>query len=144
LVILITDFAGVNMKTLISELKQEHNSLREQVALIKKQGIVSAEGFNSLQHLRELLQAHILREEIDLYPQLELAAKNDDDLRIMLDRFQGEMQEITSTADQFFQRYNSRTQSLDFARDVARLFSILTNRMVTEETVLYPRMEQLV
>ncbi|MDY0300014.1 MAG: hemerythrin domain-containing protein [Trichlorobacter sp.] len=132
------------MKTLISELKQEHNSLREQVALIKKQGIVSAEGFNSLQHLRELLQAHILREEIDLYPQLELAAKNDDDLRIMLDRFQGEMQEITSTADQFFQRYNSRTQSLDFARDVARLFSILTNRMVTEETVLYPRMEQLV
>lgn len=132
------------MKALISELKQEHNSLREQVALIKKQGIVSAEGFNSLQHLRELLQAHILREEIDLYPQLELAAKNDDDLRIMLDRFQGEMQEITSTADQFFQRYNSRTQSLDFARDVARLFSILTNRMVTEETVLYPRMEQLV
>lgn len=131
------------MKTLISELKQEHNSLREQVALIKKQGIVSAEGFNSLQHLRELLQAHILREEIDLYPQLELAAKNDDDLRIMLDRFQGEMQEITSTADQFFQRYNNRTQSLDFARDVARLFSILTNRMVTEETVLYPRMEQL-
>lgn len=130
------------MKKLINELKQEHSELREQVSLIKKQGTMSREGFESLQKLRILLQAHILHEKIDLYPQLEQDAQQNADLRIILDRFQNEMQEIALTAEQFFKRYSKHEHSLDFARDVAKLFSILTNRMVTEETVLYPWLTQ--
>ncbi|CAH2030103.1 hemerythrin domain-containing protein [Trichlorobacter ammonificans] len=130
------------MQNLLTALKQEHEALKAQVALIKQHGVVTPDGFAGLQRLREILHAHVLHEDLDLYPRLEQAAVRDDNLRTLLDRFRGEMQEITAEANQFYQRYSAPVQSLDYARDVARLFSLLTNRIVTEEAVLYPYLEK--
>lgn len=130
------------MSALIAALKQEHEALKAQVTIIKQQGVVSAEGFAGLRRLREMLQAHIQHEDRELYPMLEQAAEQDEGLRVLLHRFRDEMKEITTEAGRFYRTYTAPAQSLEYARDVARLFSLLTNRIVTEESVLYPRLDQ--
>lgn len=131
------------MAPLVEYLKQEHRELKTQVAVIKQHGVMTAEGFAGLQRLRELLQKHIDHEDRDMYPRLEKAAQEDENLRILLARFSKEMNEITGEAAQFFELYKAPTLSLDFAHGVARLFSMITNRIITEESVLYPRLAAL-
>ncbi len=131
------------MSVLITALKREHQTLKCQVAAIKQAGVVSAEGFAELQRLRTNLKAHLQHEDRDLYPRLEEAARNDENLRILLGRFQSEMQEIAADAERFFERYPAPVQSVAFAQDIGRIFSLLGNRIITEESVLYPRMVEL-
>lgn len=131
------------MNALVVCLKQEHDEIKAQVAAIKEHGVMTPEGFAGLQHLRALLQNHIDHEDLDMYPRLEQAARQDVNLRILLDRFTNEMNEITLEAARFFERYGAPARSLDFAHDVARLFSMITNRIITEESVLYPRLAAL-
>jgi len=131
------------MSVLINALKREHETLKSQVATIKQVGVVSAEGFAELQRLRHNLKAHLQHEDRDLYPRLEEAAGGDENLRSLLERFQSEMQEITNDAELFFERYPTPVQSVAFARDIGRIFSLLGNRIITEESVLYPRMVEL-
>ncbi|WP_281184512.1 hemerythrin domain-containing protein [Trichlorobacter lovleyi] len=131
------------MSVLITALKREHQALKNQVAAIKQAGVVSAEGFAELQRLRNNLKAHLQHEDRDLYPRLAEAARDDVNLQILLDRFQNEMQEIATDAERFFERYPAPEQSVVFARDIGRIFSLLGNRIITEESVLYPRMVEL-
>jgi len=131
------------MSVLINALKREHETLKSQVATIKQVGVVSAEGFAELQRLRHNLKVHLQHEDRDLYPRLEEAAGGDENLRTLLERFQSEMQEITTDAERFFERYPTPVQSVAFARDIGRIFSLLGNRIITEESVLYPRMVEL-
>lgn len=131
------------MNALVVCLKQEHDEIKAQVAAIKEHGVMTPEGFSGLQHLRELLQNHIDHEDQDMYPRLEQAARVDENLRSLLARFTEEMNEITVEAARFFKKYTEPTRSLDFAHDVARLFSMITNRIITEESVLYPRLTVL-
>lgn len=134
---------GKYMSTLVENLKLEHDEIKAQVVTIKQSGVVTPEGFVGLQCLRVLLKHHIDHEDMDMYPKLGRAAEHDENLQILLARFRGEMNEITFEAARFFELYKAPTRSLDFARDVARLFSMLTNRIITEETVLYPRLAAL-
>ncbi len=131
------------MQLLIAELKQEHDALKKQVALIKQLGVITPAGFEELQRLKKMLLAHIGHEDRDMYPRLERAAKRDSDLQLLLTRFRNEMNEITVAADKFFRSYTKPTQTLDFARDVASVFSLLTNRIITEESVLFPHLAKL-
>lgn len=131
------------MSVLITALKREHQALKSQVAAIKQAGVVSAEGFAELQRLRSNLKAHLQHEDRDLYPRLAEAARDDVNLQILLNRFQNEMQEIATDAERFFERYPRPVQSVEFARDIGRIFSLLGNRIITEESVLYPRMVEL-
>lgn len=131
------------MNELVVCLKQEHDEIKEQVAIIKERGVMTPEGFSGLLHLRNLLQNHIDHEDQDMYPCLKQAAQQDESLRSLLARFTAEMNEITVEAARFFEKYTVPTKSLDFAHDVARLFSMITNRIITEESVLYPRLAAL-
>lgn len=131
------------MSVLITALKREHETLKSQVAAIKQAGVVSKEGFAELQRLRNNLKAHLQHEDRDLYPRLAEAARDDGNLQILLNRFQSEMQEIAADAERFFERYPTPVQSVAFARDIGRIFSLLANRIITEESVLYPRMVEL-
>ena len=131
------------MSVLVTALKREHETLKNQVAAIKQVGVVSAEGFAELQRLRHNLKSHLQHEDRDLYPRLEEAAADDPSLRLLLDRFRNEMQEITNEAERFFERYPEPVQTMEFARDVGKVFSLLSNRIITEESVLYPRMAEL-
>lgn len=137
------DGKGKHMTKLVEQLKQEHHELKAQVAAIKQRGVMTPEGFAGLLHLRYLLQGHIAHEAQNMYPRLERAAKQDEAVRSLLARFAEEMNEITHEAARFFDMYTAPTRSLDFARDVARIFSMITNRIITEEAVLYPRLAGL-
>lgn len=131
------------MAKLVESLKQEHRELKAQVAVIKQHGVMTPEGFIGLQRLKELLLSHIAHEDRDMYPRLEKAAQEDENLRVLLARFSKEMNEITVEAAQFFELYKTPTMSLDFAHGVARIFSMISNRIITEESVLYPRLAAL-
>ena len=131
------------MTALVVQLKQEHDEIKAQVAAIKQLGTMTPEGFIELQRLREILQGHIDHEDQEMYPRLEVAAQRDETLGKLLARFTEEMNEITREAARFFNLYKTPTRTLDFAHDVARLFSMITNRIITEESVLYPRLAAL-
>lgn len=127
-------------KALIDVMKREHGILKEQVALIKAKGVVTPAGFAELQQLKELLQEHIKQEDRLVYPRLDKAAERDIHLKALLVRFRDEMNEITTTAEKFLKCYTKPTPTLEFARDVGNLFSMLTNRIITEEKLLYPHL----
>ncbi len=130
------------MSVLITALKREHQALKSQVAAIKQAGVVSAEGFAELQRLRSNLKAHLQHEDRDLYPRLAEAARDDVNLQILLNRFQNEMQEIATDAERFFERYPTPVQSV-VCRDIGRIFLLQVFRIFSEESVLYPRLEEL-
>lgn len=131
------------MTTLVAQLKQEHEALKAKVTEITLQGIMTPEGFFELQQLMDLLRTHIQHEDRDMYPLLERAAMQDDELRTLLARFRAEIKEVTDESVRFFALYVTPSRSLDYAHDVARIFSMLTNRIITEETLLYPRLAAL-
>lgn len=131
------------MQTLVEKLIKEHDALKGQVALIKQLGVMTAAGFKELLKLKELLVDHIRHEDNEMYPLLELAAKNDKNLDMLLCRLRDEMHKITIVADNFFGRYSEPTRSHEFGRDVASIFSLLSNRIITEEAVLYPRLSKV-
>lgn len=131
------------MTSLVAQLKQEHDALKAKVTEITLQGIMTPEGFFELQQLMGLLRTHIAHEDRDMYPLLEQVALHDDDLRALLARFRAEINEVTDESARFFAFYVTPERSLDYAHDVARIFSMLTNRINTEETLLYPRLAAL-
>lgn len=128
------------MAGLVIELRREHDAIRTRVAAIKQYGVMTEEGFTGLQQLRELLLKHIAHEDQILYPRLEQAAQHDENLKVLLERFREEMNEITFEAFRFFDLYKTPSRSIDFAHDVAKIFSMIANRIITEESVLYPRL----
>ena len=131
------------MAGLVIELRREHDAIRTRVAAIKQCGVMTEEGFAGLQLLGELLLKHIGHEDQVLYPRLEKAAQHDENLRVLLERFREEMNEITFEALRFFDLYKTPSKSIDFAHDVARIFSMIANRIITEESVLYPRLSAI-
>lgn len=131
------------MAALVEELSNEHEMLKEQVSRIKQIGVMTPEGFAAMLHLKDLLQAHVSHEDSEMYPLLENAAKNDKTLEMLLERFRHDMQKISLVADEFYSRYTEPQRSTEFGRDVANLFSLLSNRIITEETVLYRHLAKL-
>jgi iron-sulfur cluster repair protein YtfE (RIC family) len=127
-------------ETLIEVVKTEHEALKQQVALVKSKGVMTPAGFAELIRLKELLQVHIEHEDRLMYPRLEQAAEQDRGLKALVTRFRDEMDEITVAAEKFFRCYAEPVPSLEYAKEVGSLFSMLTNRIITEEKVLFPHL----
>ena len=129
------------MKNIIADLKLEHKALKTQMAVIKQHGIMTPEGFSELMHFKGILLAHLEHEDRDVYSILEQPEFYNDGVITMLANFREEMREITAEVVQFFGLYESPTESVDFVRDLSRIFNRLLNRIMTEEFVLYPRLQ---
>lgn len=124
------------MSILIDELKRDHAAMVEVLNDVNRLGISTKEGNAKLLSAKSFFLAHLKKEDSELYPALRKA--QDSDARQAVELFTKDMDAISKTALEFFDRYASGGSGLDFARDFGKLFATLKIRAGKEERSLYP------
>jgi hypothetical protein len=110
---------------------------------VKTLGISSASGQEKLLSAKDLLIAHMKKEDEQYYPALKRAAENNKDLVIMLDYFVKNMEAVSKKAMCLFDKYSQGGNEADFAGDVTLLYMTLKDRIRTEEHTLFEKFNQL-
>ena len=131
------------MSQLILELKKEHGQIAGILNEVSKLGISSKEGQQKLMDAKLGLLAHLKKEDDKLYPVLKRAAESDPDLKQTLDIYAKDMAGISKAAIDFFTKYANGGSGMEFAKDMAGLFSTLKTRIRKEEDVLYKEYDRL-
>ena len=134
------------MARLIDELKNDHVAIGSLLNRLKDPGVTNVEAHKILLTAQSSLLAHLKKEDSQLYPVLNQAAKQDAALKRTVDFYAKDMEEITGKAVEFFQKY-SRPDSridLEFAKAFGNLFATISGRLRREETTLYKEFEKLV
>ena len=124
--------------TLTAQLKTEHVALLACLDHLKQLGIASAQGQAEVQRARKLLIAHLQREDEAFYSVLRQAAEHDSGLKIMLETFAVEMQQITSDVMAFFDDHEGHQPDTPYAEALGRLCARVHDRITREEAVLVP------
>jgi hemerythrin superfamily protein len=132
-----------HMSNLIEELKNEHKIILDILDQVKTLGIASKTGQEKLLSARELLIAHMQKEDEQYYSTLKRAAENDDRLKTTLDYFVKDMENVSRKATQLFTKYSKGGDEAEFAGDVKLLYLTLKDRIRTEEETLFQRFHHL-
>ena len=131
------------MSDLISELKYEHSQITDTLSKVIALGINSEEGRDLLYTSKSYLLEHLKKEDTKLYPALREAAKNNIDLKHTVDLYADDMNAISKMALDFFEKYESGGDSVEFGKDYRNLFVVLNDRIRNEETVLYKKYDEI-
>jgi hemerythrin-like domain-containing protein len=125
------------MSTLLEELKSEHKAILDILGQAKTRGISSRAGQEKLISARDLLMAHIRKEDEKYYPELRRAAENNEELQILLDYFAKDMEDVSKKAMQLFDKYAHGGDEAAFAGEIKLLCMLLKDRIQTEEETLF-------
>ena len=131
------------MSKLITDLKEQHSIITENLNKVKELGISTEEGQKKLISVKTVLLDHLKKEDMELYPSMNKLAETDTGLKRTLDFYAKDMDEISQTALGFFEKYSTGGSGLEFAKDFGRLFGTLSQRIRKEEITLYERYDQL-
>jgi hypothetical protein len=130
------------MSILIEELKNEHKIILRILDEMKTFGISSPTGQEKLLSAKGLLIAHMKKEDEQYYPALKRAAENSKDLKIMMDYFIKDMEDVSKKAICLFDKYLQGGDEADFAGDVTLLYMTLKDRIRIEEKTLFEKFGQ--
>jgi hemerythrin-like domain-containing protein len=128
---------------LTKTLKEEHKKIADALNRVVHLGIGTHEGQAELMKAKDLLLSHLQKEDKLLYPVLQKAAKEDSQIKLMLESFAKDMEGISQAALDFFSKYEKGGEGLEFAKDFGHLFSALSLRIRREETRLYRIYEEI-
>ena len=130
------------MSQLIQNLKSEHHALVEILKRVQVIGPSQSESKQLLLEAKRALLAHLKKEDLELYPKLKEAAKQNEEIDRKVNNFGKDMEEITKFTLQFFDKMESNQySSLEYAKDFGKLVTILSSRISREENILYPLYE---
>lgn len=132
------------MSTLVSELKSDHETIVNMLNEVKSLGITSKEGQDLLMSAKAGLLAHLGKEDKELYPALLKEAETNPSLKNILDTYADEMNGISRAALDFFDKYSSGGDGIEFAKDFGHLFGVLASRIRKEESIIYSKYDELV
>ncbi len=125
------------MSNLIEELKIEHKTILDVLDEVKKLGISSKSGREKLLSARDLLTAHMTKEDEQYYPKLRQAAAYNKDLKVTLDYFVSDMESVSKKAMQVFDKYSHGGNEAEFSGEIKMLYVLLKDRILTEENTLF-------
>jgi len=127
------------MAGLIEELKRDHVAIESMLAKAKDSSISHLEARKILMAAQTSLITHLKKEDDQLYPVLNRAALSDAALKQMVDFYCKDMEEITSNAISFFDKYSPANAAinLEFVEAFGKLFSTITRRLRNEENTLF-------
>ncbi len=125
------------MSNLIEELKIEHKTILDVLDEVKKLGISSKSGREKLLSARNLLTAHMTKEDEQYYPKLRQAAVYNKDLKVTLDYFVSDMESVSKRAMQIFDKYSRGGDDAEFSGEIKMLYVLLKDRILTEENTLF-------
>ena len=133
------------MAQLIDELKKDHAAIESMLNKSKDSSISHKEAHRILIEARTSLLAHLHKEDTLLYPALHTAALTNPALKRTLDFYATNMEEITSNAIAFFDKYSAvaAVTDIEFAKAFGNLFSTISIRLRDEENTLYKEYEKL-
>ena len=130
------------MSQLIQYLKSEHHALVEILKRVQVIGPSQSESKQLLLEAKRALLAHLKKEDLELYPKLKEAAKQNEEIDRKVNNFGKDMEEITKFTLHFFDKMeNNQYSSLEYAKDFGKLVTILSSRISREENILYPLYE---
>ena len=129
------------MSRLIEELKNEHKLILDILDQVRTLGISSRSGREKLLSARDLLIAHMTKEDEMYYPELRTAAENNKGLKIMLDYFAKDMEDVSSKAMYLFDKYSKGRDEAEFAGEIKLLYVTLRDRIQTEEHTLFNKLD---
>ncbi len=125
------------MSTLIDQLKSEHQEIALALTEVKKSGIITNDGHIKLITIKEMILKHLQKENEELYPFLNLHAKNNKILRNNMQVLSVEMKTIIEKLARFYQKYEESGFSPEFNMEFGNLFNLIIQRFSKEEKVLY-------
>jgi hemerythrin superfamily protein len=131
------------MTDLITELKNEHIFIVETLHKAKDLLITTKDGQNTLRFAKKFFLEHLKKEDEKLYPVLKEAAKEDIELKQILDKFIKEMDIVSKVTIDFFDTYSNGGDGEKFAADFARFFIKLSRRIKNEEEIIYKKYDEL-
>lgn len=121
--------------SLIERLTAEHNALRDALQKINELRVSQPEGRELIFKTKSMLLAHLALEDKELYPALDRLAES----KVLSSSFHQEMQDISVSVLAFFKKYDQGiADGIEFARDFGQIRAMLVQRMIREETRLYP------
>ncbi len=127
------------MSNLIEELKDEHKSILAILDQVKTAGISSRSGREKFLSARDLLKAHMTKEDEQYYPRLRRAAADNKELKMMLEYFVRDMENVSKKAMLVFDKYSQGGDEAEFAGEIKLLYMILKDRILTEEKTLFAK-----
>ena len=125
------------MSDLINQLKSEHQQISLILTEVNNLGITTYEGQIKLISVKNLLFKHLQKENEELFPVLNAAAKNNRVLKTNMQVLSLEMRTITGETAHFFQKHEGCGAVMEFNRDFIKIFTLLLQRFAKEEKVLY-------
>ncbi len=125
------------MNALIQELQNEHAALLEILGEVKALGISSQAGQERLLSARDLLLAHMRKEDELFYPRLRKAAESDRELAVLMKFFIADMEAVSAKAMRLFNKYDRGGDEMEFAGEIKLLYLTLKDRIQTEEQKLF-------
>jgi hypothetical protein len=125
------------MSTLIEELKNEHQAILAVLGKTRDLGISSRAGQETLLSARDLLLAHMRKEDERYYSELRRAAEGSKELKLLLDYFVTDMEEVSKKAMRLFEAYAQGGDDAVFAGEIKLLYLTLKDRIRTEEETLF-------
>jgi iron-sulfur cluster repair protein YtfE (RIC family) len=125
------------MRRLIEELKEEHAEILEILGRVKELGISTSAGQERLLAARDLLLAHMRKEDERYYPGLRKAAETSNEHRLMMDYFLADMEAVSRKALRLFEKYARGGNEAEFAGEIKLLYLTLKDRISTEEETLF-------
>ena len=131
------------MSKLIDELKEEHTRITTTLNKVEKIGVFSKNGQDVLLSVKSALLSHLKKEDEQLYPVLHESAKKDRGLKRTLDMFAKDMEEISKSVLEFFDKYSEGGSGMKFAVDYGRFFAALSSRIRREEDILYAKYNEI-
>jgi len=128
---------------LIDELREEHTIITTTLNKVEKIGSFSKKGQDVLLLAKSALLSHLKKEDEQLYPVLHESAKKDTALKRTLDMFAKDMEEISKSVLEFFDKYSEGGSGMEFAKDYGRFFAALSSRIRREEDILYAKYNEI-
>ena len=127
------------MSSLLDELRNEHRIMLDLLDQVRQLGISSRTGQERFLSIRVLLLAHMKKEDETFYPALKRAAEQNETLRLALDYFAKDMENVSRRALQVFDKYTRGGSETEFTGDLKLLYMTLKDRIHIEEETLFTK-----
>lgn len=131
------------MSLLIDDLKKQHSEIFAELKEANDLGIITKDGQYKLLSTKADLLAHLKKEDEHLYPVLRKEAEINKHLESTLDSFSSEMENISRSALEFFDKYSDGVIDSKYVEAFETLYAALSARMKNEESVLFAEYEKI-
>lgn len=128
---------------LIEQLEEEHKDILKILEKIKENFSKKDQVLELLKEFNIILQEHLQKEDIDLYPFLEAEAKYNSELRNTMNVFADGLMNLGAFIKSFLSYSPQEINSLSWNRDFGKLYSNLKTRIRREENILYPYYKEM-